>query len=93
MKYRTHQDDEQITVEQVDEKGTVTGHMSTARNDFLYLQSAGVSNEVVLRMFNDGEVAPGGIFDHTAAAKHMAGKAVNWTGEHTPTGFVFVVAQ
>lgn len=31
---------------------------------------------------------------HMEAAKHaVGGQAVNWTGEYTPTGYVFVVAD
>jgi hypothetical protein len=31
--------------------------------------------------------------NHTEAAKKAAGRAVNWTGEYTSTGYVFVVAE
>lgn len=30
---------------------------------------------------------------HTEAVKHWVGKAVNWTGERTETGYEFVVAK
>lgn len=36
---------------------------------------------------------PDGVEAHGIAASRFVGKAVNWTGERTDTGFEFVVAQ
>ena len=91
--YRTYQADSEILVELVDERGEVLDMRLTLRTDVDYAQRSGLSDEQIMSMMEDGEITFGGINDHTTAVKAMAGQAVNWTGEHTRTGFVFVVAE
>lgn len=92
-RYRTHQDAARILVEKVDEEGGAIDTRLSHRTDLLRLQDLGISNEEIIRLFNSGDATPGGIFDHAQAATALAGRAVNWTGEETKTGFVFIVTD
>jgi hypothetical protein len=93
MLYRTHQDRTRILVEQVDESGDVLDFRLSPRTDLAYLKDTGMSEDILRLLVDDGEATDGGLPDHTKVAKEMAGAAVNWTGEHTKTGFVFVEAE
>jgi hypothetical protein len=94
MLYRTYQGDTEILVEMVDEKeGQVVDMRLTHRTDADYAKKSGLSDKQIMSMLEDGVLTFGGISDHTEAAKAVAGSAVNWTGERTTTGFVFVKAE
>lgn len=81
-----------ILVEQVIDDEVVDWHL-VERWDISALRDQLGDGEDAIRALAKGEVASGGITAHTEAVKAWVGKAVNWTGERTDTGYEFIVAK
>lgn len=89
--FRTREGSFRVLVEQVIDGKAVDWHLADRRD--IESVRAQVGDEEAVRLFGDGKAEVSGIQAHAYAVKEWVGKAVNWTGERTDTGFEFVVAK